>query len=369
MQRETILTGGMVLLLVAMLATPLVVPGVLDEPDENIRPSHLHLQTEDSTIDVTSVPGRTANLQLDTRLVHRGGPARNVTMEVRAIDDDSGLLEDQVRQSVGTITEERTVSVLTNLSVEREGDYRIETIVYEDGNRVERGTRTIRNVQALQPDYADSTIQFERYENSPADIPTITVDPETTAENRSRLSVTAALTNGGDTSAGDVTLRLRARQTESNVIADQAQQEIGSIGPGRTVEPNATLTVPDGYNYYIDAILLSDGVVVDTTIGVANLDPTRAVEANETREEIEFDTGDFADEPTTPEPDRPEPEATTVGSGPGFGVGVALVALLATALLTARRHSPTPPSPRATPRTTHPSRATKPTRATRPASE
>ena len=324
-----------------MLATPLAVPGVLDEPDdENLRPSVLRLQTEDSTINVTSVPGRTANLQLDTRLVHRGGDSRNVTMEVRAIDDDSGLLEDQARQSVGNVTGDRTESVLTNLSVERAGDYRIETIVYEDGDRVARGTRTIRNVQALQPDYADSALQFERYENSPADIPTITVDPQTTSENRSELSVMAALTNAGDTSAGDVTLRLRARQVDSNIVAAQAQQEVDSVRPGRTIEPSATMTVPDDYNYYIDAILLSDGVVVDTAIGVANLDPTRAVEPNETREEVEFDTGDFDDEePSTVDADRPEPEATSVGSGPGFGVGLALVALLATALLTARRQT------------------------------
>ena len=338
-QRETILTGGMVVLVVAMLATPLAVPGVLDEPDdENVRPSYLHLQTEDSTINVTSVPGRTANLQLDTRLVHSGGPARNVTLEVRAIDAESGLLEDQVYESVGNVTGDRSVSVLTDLSVERQGGYRIETIVYEDGDRVARGTRTISGVQALTPDYADSTVTFERYENSPAEIPTIAVDPTTTSDNRSELSVTAALTNDGDTEAGDVTLRLRARQAESNLVAAQSRQEVGSIRPGRTVEPGTTLTVPDGYNYYIDAILLRDGVVIDTAIGVANLDPTRVVEANETRRAVEFDTGDFDDESTSGgDGSRAEETRTTTGGGPGFGVGLALVALLATALLTARR--------------------------------
>lgn len=335
----------MAILLIAMLATPLAVPGILQEPDDgvDVRQSHLHLQTEDSTIRVLSVPGRTVNLQLDTRIYHRGGPAENVTLEVRAIDSESGLLIDQQRQSVGTIEGERTVSVLSNLSVERDGGYRIETIVYEDGNRQDRGVRQISNAQALTPDYANSSVQFERYENSDADLPTIAVDPTSVENNRSRLSVSAALTNGGDTDAGDVTLRLRARQVESNIVAAQAEREVGSIRAGRTVEPNATMTVPDNYNYYIDAILLKDGVVIDTAIGVANLDPTRTVEPNETREDVDFDTGDFEDGPETETmaddgPDRAE-ETTTQGSGPGFGIALSLVALLAIALLAARRQT------------------------------
>lgn len=343
MQREITLVGGMVVLLGVMLATPFLVPGILESPDDtgDIRPSVVQLQDEDSTIRVLSVPGRTANLQLDTRLAHRGGRSENVTVEVRAIDAESGLLVDQRRQSLGNISSgERTVPVLTNLSVERSGGYRIETIVYEDGRRVARGNRQISGVQALTPDYAASTVGFERFEDSAADIPTIAVDPASVENNRTELSISASLTNEGDGEAGDVTLRLRARQVESNLLAAQTEREVGAIRPGRTVSPTLTVTVPDQYNYYIDAILLKDGVVIDTAIGVANLDPTRVVEVNETREDVEFDTGDFTEGDTQTErmeaTERPE---TTVESGPGFGVAIALVALLATALLTARRQT------------------------------
>ena len=344
MQRETKLAGAMAVLLIALVATPLAVPGILQEPDEDVRPSALHLQEEDSTVRVLSVPGRTADLQLDTRIAHRGGASENVTVEVRAIDDDSGLLVDQVYSDVGDVRAgDRSLSVLNNLTVERAGGYRIETIVYQDGERVARGTRQISGVQALTPVYAQSPVGFERFENAPVEIPTIAVDPTAAENNRTELSVSAALTNGGDTSAGDVTLRLRARQVESNVIAAQAQDGVGSIRAGRTVWQEISMTVPSDYNYYIDAFLLKDGVVVDTALGVANLDPTRTVDSNETREEVEFDTGDFAEE--TPGggdeggvPDRPE-ETVTSSSGPGFGVALTLVALLAIALLTARRQT------------------------------
>lgn len=344
-QRETTLVGSIAILLLVMLATPLAVPGIIEDLDDgdDFRQSSLSLHTEDSTIRVLSVPGRTVTLQLDTRLVHRGGPSENVTLEVRAIDSESGLLIDQQRQSVGTIEGERTASVLTNLSVEREGGYRIETIVYEDGDRRDGGVREISNAQALTPDYADSSVQFERYENSEAEIPTIAVDPASVQNNRSQLSVSAALTNGGNIEAGDVTVRLRARQVDSNVVAAQTERDVRSIRPGRTVEANTTMTVPDNYNYYIDAILLKDGVIIDTSIGVANLDPTRPVEPNETREDVDFDTGDFEDGPQTErmEDDGParREETTIQGSGPGFGVALSLVALLAIALLTARRQT------------------------------
>lgn len=331
----------MVVLLIAMLATPFVVPGTLQEPDDgNVRPSYLQLQEEDSTIAVQSVPGRTATLQLDTRLVHHGGESRNVTVEVRAIDDDSGLLVDQVRERVGNVSAgDRSLSVLTNVTVEREGSYRIETLVYQDGERVARGVRQISNVQALRPAYADSPVGFERFDNSPADIPAITVDPTSVENNRTELSITTALTNGGDTAAGDVTVRLRARQVESNLIADGTELPVGSIQPGRTVWRDATMTVPDGYNYYIDAILLKDGVVIDTALGVANLDPTRTVQVNETRQEVEFDTGDFAGEetPRQTEADMGGERTTASAQGPGFGPLLAVVALLAIALLAARR--------------------------------
>jgi PGF-CTERM protein len=90
------------------------------------------------------------------------------------------------------------------------------------------------------------------------------------------------------------------------------------------------VTVPDGYNYYLDAVLRKDGVVVDTARSAANLDPTRTVSTDETEESVEFAVSDF-------ESDRGRNEAPTDETGasvqtPGFGPVAALVALLVAAL-------------------------------------
>jgi PGF-CTERM protein len=130
-----------------------------------------------------------------------------------------------------------------------------------------------------------------------------------------------------------------ARQVESNVIADRATVSVDQIDPGRTVTPTAVLEVPTDYNYYLDGILLKDDVIVGTATAGAMLDPNRPVPKNETREEVEFEAGDF--DSSTPEPERDADGArpTTVGaSGPGFGVAAALAALLALAAAFSRRN-------------------------------
>ncbi|MFB6308119.1 MAG: PGF-CTERM sorting domain-containing protein, partial [Haloarculaceae archaeon] len=306
MRRETALAGGVVVLLVAMLLALTLVPGALEQPESDVRPSQLDLRP-DSPIAVQSVRGETVTLRLDSRLAHRGGPAENVTVEVRAIDAETGLLADSVTTDVGDIEGDREVSVPTNITVERAGGYRLETIVYEDGERVTSGRRTISGVGTLTPEYARSSVQFQRFDTQGADLPTITYAIENVSDGRTTMRVSTYLTNTGDESAGDVTLLVRARQADSNVIADTTTVRTGTIRPGRTITQEVELSVPDGYNYWLDAILMKDGVVVGTASEPANLDPTETLTKNQTREEVNFSSGDF--EPGDDRPDR-EPQAT-----------------------------------------------------------
>jgi len=155
-----------------------------------------------------------------------------------------------------------------------------------------------------------------------------------------RLNVSAALTNRGDASSAPLTLVLIARQADSNIVADRATVRIAGIRPGRTATPGTTLAVPDDYNYYLDAVLWNDGVIVGTARSAAQLDPTERVPENTTTRESGFEAGDFVDS-SGGDDDRAErametPEAGD--DGPGFGLGTALVALLAGLLFIARRH-------------------------------
>lgn len=335
MQRETALAGSALALLALVAAAILLVPGVMSEPEENVRPSDVDLRS-DAPPAILDVAGDSVTLQIDTRVVHRGSDAENISLEVRAVDAETGLLADRRVRDVGTLTGDRETRVLTNLTLDREGGYRIETILYEDGMRLESGHREISGVGTLTPGYAHSPIEFQRFDGPGADLPTITYGIDGVEDDRATLQVAAAITNTGSAQAGDVELVVRARQAESNVIADETSVDVTDVRPGRTVTPGTELTVPDGYNYWLDAMLVADGVVVGTASEPANLNPQETLEANQTREEVQFESGDF--EPG----DEREPDVTPVPTeeeGPGFGIGVAVLAVLAALAIASRRNS------------------------------
>lgn len=330
--------GGLAVALVVVAGgLALAAPGALAErTDEDVRPSRLTLQ--EPRVGAGTVGGEQAELSLDVRMDHRGGPARNVTVEVQAIDTETGLVATTVRKDLGTLRGEREIRTRLNITVDRQGGYRVRIRVYEDGERVETGTTQIRGVDSLTPDYAETSVDFHRFGTGQGTLPVITYEIAQERDNRTTLRTGTYLTNRGDEATGGLELVVLARQVESNVIADRQSVQIDDIGPGQTVTENADLTVPSNYNYYLDGILLKDGVIVGTATAPAKLDPTRPAPKNETREDVDFQAGDFE---ATPEPgrDRDEetPMATASGGGPGFGAVGALVAMVAIAALAARR--------------------------------
>jgi PGF-CTERM protein len=214
-------------------------------------------------------------------------------------------------------------------------------ISYAGEERLHSGGKVIEGIGSLPPTYAESAIEFHRFERRGGPLPTISYSVANVSDDDVTLSLGTFLTNGGTEPAGDLTLILLARQADSNVVADRATVHVGQVRPGRTISAEADLTVPEDYNYYLVGLLKRDGVIVDTAQSAANLDPSRTIaDPNETTEEVPFNAGDFEESDGE---SNVGPETTTEtggGSGPGFGVGVALVALLALAALAAGRNRP-----------------------------
>jgi PGF-CTERM protein len=332
MNRESALAAGAVGVIAVALLVAAAVPGVLADPSERevLRPGPVRIA--DVAIEPGDVTASTAVLGIETRLSHYGNPTRNVTVRVRAVDAESGLVETTEVVRVGNLTGDREVAARANLTVRREGGYRIETAVYRDGERVATGGKTIRGLEALTPEAAQSSVRFA--ENGA--LPPLSFSIARTDGNRTTLAVEAALENAGDESTGDLRLTVVLRQADSNIVAARESTDVGTIESLHTETVGADVTVPEGYNYYIDAILWRDGVIVDTARSAANLDPTRRISVDETEEEVELEVSDFeqggaggGEQPTE------APEATS-RSQPGFGIAVAAVALLASALLARR---------------------------------
>lgn len=320
---------------VALVSTAVVVvvPGALATPsDDPVRPGRVSLV--DVTVAENGVTGETATLTVETRLSHGGPPAPNVTVAVRALDADSGLLTTSHDVEVGTVTGERERVARTNLTVPREGGYRIETVVYVDGRRTDAGTRTVSGLSALTPPRSQSTVAFA----DTGAVPPVTVSVENASGDQTRLGVTTALANGGDEAVSDLAVRVVLRQAESNVLAADRTTAVGRVRPGRTADATVDVAVPAEFNYRVDAVLLRDGVVLDTAVGAVNLDPRRTVDPDVTEQEVTFDAGEFERGDGR---DRDRPQATegpvSGGGAPGFGPLAPVVAALALAALALTR--------------------------------
>jgi PGF-CTERM protein len=338
MNRETKLAGAIALVVAVSVLAVAVVPGAIaDTESEPIRTGHLSIQ--EVAIAPGPVSGGTATLQVDTRLAHTQGRSENVTVLVRAVHLESGLVETTSERTVEPISGDREVSVRQNLSVERSGGYRVETVVYRDDERIAQGSKEVRGVGTLTPEYARTNVRFHWQGGN--GLPPVEYTVQNTADDRATLNVSTFLTNEGDAASEELRVVFTVRQADSNIVADRTSVGVGIIAPGRTATPSVELTVPDGYNYYLDAVLWKDGVIVGTARSVANLNPTETVTANETVREVGIEVGDFDGDQTSDGRNRRttvEEGAAADGGVPGFGAGVAVLALVG-ALLVGRRRS------------------------------
>lgn len=331
MDRERLLAGGAVLLVGVALLGAVVGPGVLADPGDEgpIRPGPVDVVDGDAAVSTGEITGQNAELVLHTPLRHYGNPTENVSVRFRAVDSESGLLVDETRAHVGTMTGDGEREVRGTLTVPREGGYRLEATVYRNDTRVSGYSRTVRGVSALTPEYARSNVSF----TEDAVLDPVSVSIVEAGEEQTTLELGGWLTAMGPSEGSDLSVTFIVRQAESNVVAERATVDAATLREGRSEMVTTEVTVPSDYNYYVDAVLTRDGVIIDTAAGVVNLDPTETIDRNQTERDVEFEAGDFDEEEATdrePEQERATETATTT---PGFGPAAAVVALLGAALL------------------------------------
>ena len=336
MDTRTALLAAAGALLVAGAVGAVAAPEAISDPREANEPPG-RIDVAGATVAPGEVRGETAELRLGTDLRHRGSAVENVTVRHRAIGAESGLLVDETTVDVGDVDFEGERTVNGTVTVEREGGYRIETVIFADGERREQQTTRVAGVAALTPDYADTQVGF----TDGSVWPTVAVSVVEADNETATLSASVSVTNRGDEPSDDVDLRLYLRQAESNVIAAEATETVGTVRPGRTDTVTTTVEVPQGYNYYVDAALFDDDVLVDETQGVANLNPQETISPNQTVRDVAFSVEDFqrgedgvaGDDGA----DRAPSDGSTDDATPGFGPLVALVALVVAALTARRR--------------------------------
>lgn len=327
--------GGLVLLAVAAVV---VLPDLVVR-EESTTDRGGRIEVADMDVAAGEVTGENAELAVTVWLRNRGGRSENLSLTVRAVGS-SGLIADVNETSVDPIRGDRDVRVERSVTVPREGDYRLEAMLFRGGVRTDTMSTSVSGLSALGPDYARSPVTFHGFPG----LPTVQYRIDATAGSTVSMEVGAFVTNRGSRPRSGSRLVVRARQQDSGIIADEGRVDVGRLRSGETALPTATLSVPDGYNYYLDAYLWRDGVLVDTATGVANLDPSRTITPNVTRQSVELEVGDFeSDRRRFDESGFGQQRSTndTASRGdegqPGFIAVVTVVAILTTVALAVRR--------------------------------
>lgn len=354
MRRELVLAIAAVVIVIAPLTT-LALSGAVSDPGDAETDASIESAGDASLLEVTiaagDVGGETASLEVDTHLEHRGDAVENVTVVHRATNADTNLVEHTVESDVGTLDDESEIVVSESVDVPRDGTHELETFVYVDGVRTESMSHTVAGVDTLAPAYADTSLEFHRfggdYGGALADVPSIEYSVESTTDDAVALEVSSFLTNTGDETTDDLTLEVKARQADSNIVADSATVDLDAVEPGETVTPTADLEVAREYEYYLDAILWLDGTIVATDRAGADLRPDATNESTGGNglDTSDFDEGEdgFQTEETSSNgaaEDRASDDAdasATEDATPGFTLVAGAVALLATIALTRRQ--------------------------------
>lgn len=338
MRVETALAGAIAVVAVVGLVVAVAVPGALagtaDEPG--------HARLADASVATEEVAPETVTLNVTAALSHYDGTSENLSVRVAVTDLESGLHTTTREVDLATVEGDTELAVPVNVAVPREGGYRIEVLLYQDDQRRDEISREVRGVGDLKPPAAESSVRFHRFDRRVGNdtLPSVQTRVEESGDDQVTLEVSAYLTNERGAEPGGLSLEFVIRQAESGLVADRTRVPIDDVPPQHTVTPGALVSVPDGYNYYVDAILWTDGVIVDSARGVANLDPDESIRVNRSDEDGGLTVSDFehgGDDAAGDDAARAAADRPTEVDTPGFGTAVALVAIAAAVLLARRR--------------------------------
>lgn len=287
MRTEKALAGSAVALLVLGGVLAVALPTGVEGETEPTPGGKVSVAEMD--VSLGNVTGETVGFDIVPRLSHRGGVSENLTVVVRATRTDTELLATEETTEVDRLEGNGEKDVEVPVVVEREGNYVFDVVVYKGDRRVNTASRRIENVGAVKPEYAKSGIDFFGFPLQPSieySIGSVGEDVE--------LETASYLANRGN-EREDVTLAVEARQSDSMIVADRKEVSV-SIPAGSVKRIPATLNVPDGYNYYLDATAWRDENIVATYRNAANLRPNASIEVNRGGGEAGLKIGDFEEQ-------------------------------------------------------------------------
>lgn len=276
-----------------------------------------------------------ATLTIMTYLDNSGeAKSGEIELLVKAYDTNTNLLITSNTTEVGVINAGETISATTYLTLTKRNDYTFEIVIFEDGEGVLRGKRSIAKLSRLEPpSVAQIAIrEIDFY------VDAVEVDREKNRE-YAVINTTLYVDNLGK-DVSDLRTLIKARDNETRLITDRKWLDLGYLKEGTTSLRYGDLQVLNGRDYVFEVQVWQSERIIKESSGMVFLSPfvnrTVVIAAEEKTVEIspEVEITDFMSAPTAP----PRAYPTPVPEEPGFeALSAAFASFIVFSLLLKRR--------------------------------
>ncbi len=282
------------------------------------------LAVEDMNVQADGVTTSAVTLNVSSSLRNTGGAAGDpLDVRLRAFNTESGFLETEQITRVPGIEWGGSRLISQTIVLPRKGSYRLVEAVYLGSTLSGQGEITVKNLEQLTPDTQQSGLVIEDMDFI---VRKVTGDSAV-------IQADIYIANGGRDPSGPVIIEIKAKEMDAHLTADKQEARIENFEPEKIGIGSTTLTVPDHYNYQVQALIWRNGTVVKRAEGIVQLRPGILVSNGSQMLSTKIDTSKFVAEEA-----RMTPSPYT--KSPGFEGAFAILALIgigATAGIVRRR--------------------------------
>lgn len=291
-------------------------------------PSYLTIREVDvKPLDITD---SFVDINITAYLNHVGGNTNNASMVIRAINRDAGLLISQGSTSIPETEFDKTILVNQNLRIDRDKNYELRIFLFDNGSVQDSGAINVQGLSVLTPKSKDNKIVMNNIDFivGGVDASRVSINPDIYLENI-----------GVDISK-NLKLIVKAREADSNLLADKTTSDTGEIKSEATVIKTVQLKVPDKYNYMVVVELWNDDILTNAWERPVLLAPTKTLPKESQEKKVNIEVSKFVREgqmetripvPTsTPSPGYAPDMGNVPGvkKEPGFEIIIGIVAIL-----------------------------------------
>jgi hypothetical protein len=322
----TIATVAVVLAFLVLIALVATIGGGLRSYERS------EIAIADTDISAEALGIAEALLNVTTYLDNSGdAKSGEIDTLVKAYNADTNLLVASNETKVGEIGGRETKSASTYLKLPKEGSYRLQIVVFEDGKGIRRAETKIYGLSRLEP---PSVAKISIRE---IDFLVEAVEAESERDREyAIINTTLYIDNLGKDASGLRAL-VKARDNETRLIADRSWEDLEFLKEGTTTLHYAELRVLNGRDYIFEIQIWQSEMIIKESSGMVLLSPfvnrTVVIEAKEKTVEIspKVAISDFIP-PSAPLPES-APYPTPAPAAPGFETLYAAFALFVAFIL------------------------------------